>query len=61
MMVQGNLPTNNFELWRSLRSAEMDYCRARWGFFSHSTDKQLTIRQALKSPSDRTTTVRILL
>jgi hypothetical protein len=50
MMEQGNLPTNDFELWGSLRSAEMDFFRACWEFFSRSTDKQLTIRQALKSP-----------
>ncbi len=60
MMEQGNLPTNDFELWGSLRSAEMDFFRASWEFFSRSTDKQLTIRQALKSPSDRTTALRIL-
>jgi hypothetical protein len=61
MMEQGNLTTNDFELWGSLRSAEMDFFRACWEFFSRSTDKQLTIRQALKSPSDRTTVLRILL
>lgn len=60
-MEQGNLSTDNFELWRSLRSAEMDFFSARWEFLSRSTDKQLTIKQALKSPSDRTTALRILL
>ncbi|BAT56553.1 hypothetical protein NOS3756_55650 (plasmid) [Nostoc sp. NIES-3756] len=61
MMEQGKLSTDDFELWRSLRSAEMDFFRARWEFLSRSTDKQLTIKQALKSPSDRTTALRILL
>jgi hypothetical protein len=61
MMKQGQLSSNDFTLWSNLRQAEMDFFRIRWDFLSTSNAKELVISQALKSPSDRATALRIIL
>ncbi|HLO89282.1 MAG TPA: hypothetical protein VK203_30340 [Nostocaceae cyanobacterium] len=61
MMEQEQLTENDLTLWEKLYQAEMDFHTARWEFLKKCNDRELVMRKALKSPSDRDTALDLLL